>query len=150
MEHWRGVLPVPLLEIDYEATVADLESTARKLVDHCGLEWDPACLEFHRTQRPVRTASVSQVRQPVYSRSVARWKRYQGSIGPWLDQLPSAAGEGGEEAPGSGQQEAPGGQSEINGPQCGVPGTAGPAGAPSAAAASECLLTSGGGRTTIA
>ena len=67
MEHWRKVLPVPLLEVDYEETVADLEGVARRLVAWCGLAWEPKCLEFHRTKRPVRTASAVQVRQPVFS-----------------------------------------------------------------------------------
>ena len=55
-------------------------SRCRRLVAACGLEWEPACLEFHRTERPVRTASVTQVRQPVYKKSVARWKNYER---PW-------------------------------------------------------------------
>ena len=67
MEHWRKVLPVPLLEVDYEETVADPEGVARKLVDWCGLAWEPACLEFHQAKRPVRTASAVQVRQPVFA-----------------------------------------------------------------------------------
>jgi hypothetical protein len=77
MGHWRRVLPVALHEVDYEEIVADLEGTARKLVAACGLDWDPACLEFHRTRRPVRTASASQVRTPLYSTSVGRWRHYQ-------------------------------------------------------------------------
>jgi tetratricopeptide (TPR) repeat protein len=82
MEHWRQVLPVPLLEVDYEETVADLEGVARRLVAWSGLEWEPACLSFHTTQRPVRTASVTQVRQPIYTRSVQRWKNYEKTLGP--------------------------------------------------------------------
>ena len=77
MDHWRAVLPVPVHEVDYEETVADLEGVARRLVAACGLEWDPACLEFHRTERTVRTASLTQVRQPIYTTSVARWKHYE-------------------------------------------------------------------------
>jgi tetratricopeptide (TPR) repeat protein len=77
MDHWPAVLPVPIHEVDYEETVADLEGVARRLLAACGQEWDPACLEFHRTSRPVRTASVAQVRQPVYRGSVARWKHYE-------------------------------------------------------------------------
>ena len=61
MEHWRQVLPVPLLEVDYEETVADLEGVARRLVGWCGLEWEPACLSFTKTKQPIRTASVTQV-----------------------------------------------------------------------------------------
>jgi tetratricopeptide (TPR) repeat protein len=81
MEHWGRVLPVPVLEVDYEETVADLEAVARRLVAWCGLEWEPGCLVFHETRRPVRTASVTQVRQPIYKRSVARWKNYEPALG---------------------------------------------------------------------
>jgi tetratricopeptide (TPR) repeat protein len=87
MDHWRAVLPVPLLEVDYEETVADPEGVARRLVAWCGLEWEPACLDFHRTARPVRTASVTQVREPVYTRSVARWKNYEPALAPLFRQL---------------------------------------------------------------
>ncbi len=88
MDHWRSVLPVPIHEVDYEETVADLEGVARRLVAACGLEWQPACLEFHRNQRPVRTASVTQVRQPIYGRSVGRWKNYEAALGDLFVKLP--------------------------------------------------------------
>ena len=84
MAHWRKVLPGRLLEIDYEETVADQEKISRQLIDWIGLEWDPACLAFHETHRPVRTASMTQVRQPIHSRSVARWKRYETALEPLL------------------------------------------------------------------
>jgi tetratricopeptide (TPR) repeat protein len=87
MDHWRRVLPVPVLEVDYEETVADLEGVARRLVGWCGLDWEPACLAFHEGKRPVRTASVSQVRQPIYKRSVARWRHYEKALGPLFDRL---------------------------------------------------------------
>jgi hypothetical protein len=87
MEHWRTTLPVPLLHIDYEETVADFEAVARRLISWCGLEWEPACLEFHQTKRPVRTASVTQVRQPIYTRSVARWKHYEPALDCLFAQL---------------------------------------------------------------
>jgi len=87
MEHWRNVLPVPVHEVDYEETVSDLETVARRLVTACGLDWNPACLEFHRTQRPIRTASVTQVRQPVYQRSVARWRNYEGELADVLARV---------------------------------------------------------------
>jgi tetratricopeptide (TPR) repeat protein len=89
MEHWRRVLPIPMLEVDYEALVTDLETHARAIVAWCGLEWDPACLEFHKTRRPVRTSSVEQVRQPVYSSSIGRWKNYQRSLAPLFAKLDS-------------------------------------------------------------
>jgi tetratricopeptide (TPR) repeat protein len=88
MDHWRAVLPVPVHELDYEETVADLEGVARRLLAACGQEWDPACLEFHRSNRPVRTASVSQVRQPVYQKSVARWKHYERELAELFSALP--------------------------------------------------------------
>jgi tetratricopeptide (TPR) repeat protein len=91
MDHWREVLPVGLLEVDYEETVADLEGVARRLVSWCGLEWEPGCLLFHEGKRPVRTASVSQVRQPIYQRSVARWKHYERALGPLFDRLGDAS-----------------------------------------------------------
>jgi hypothetical protein len=87
MSHWRQVLPVPVLEVSYEETVSDLESVARKLVAWAGLSWEPACLAFHETVRPVRTASVAQVRQPIYTRSVARWKNYEKDLAPLFEQL---------------------------------------------------------------
>ena len=67
MDHWHKVLPTPILEVDYEELVADLEGVGQRLVACCGLEWEPACLEFYRAKRPVRTASVVAVRQPTFS-----------------------------------------------------------------------------------
>ena len=87
MNHWRTVLPVELLDVDYEDTVGDLETTARRLVHWCGLEWEPACLKVHEGSRPVRTASVSQVRQPIYRRSVGRWRNYEHTLGPLFESL---------------------------------------------------------------
>ncbi len=87
MAHWSATLPVPILEIDYEETVADLEGTARRLLDWCGLDWEPDCLSFHRPRNPVKTASTAQVRQPIYTRSVGRWKHYQDELGPLFDRL---------------------------------------------------------------
>jgi hypothetical protein len=83
MKHWDSVLPLEILDVDYEATVADLEPNARRLVAWCGLEWDPACLAFHETKRTVRTASAAQVRQPVHRRSVERWRNYEEALGDW-------------------------------------------------------------------
>ncbi len=87
MQHWRKVLPVPLLEVAYEETVADLEKVARRLLDFCGLDWHPACLAFHQTKRQVRTASLSQVRQPIYQQSVQRWKHYEAELQPLFRAL---------------------------------------------------------------
>ncbi len=88
MDHWKSVLPATIHHVDYEDTVADTEAVARRLIAACGLEWEPACLDFHRNERPVRTASVTQVRQPVYKRSVARWKNYEPSMGEMFATLP--------------------------------------------------------------
>ena len=88
MAHWRDVLPPGIMiEIDYEALVSDLETEARRLVAHCGLDWDPRCLDFHRTERPVRTASMTQVRRPLFTNAVGRWRVYERFLGPLLDAL---------------------------------------------------------------
>jgi tetratricopeptide (TPR) repeat protein len=88
MAHWRKVLPPGvMLEIQYEQVTADLEGEARRIVAHCGLEWDDACLSFHESERPVRTASAVQVRQPIYRNSIGRWRPYQHLLGPLIDVL---------------------------------------------------------------
>jgi tetratricopeptide (TPR) repeat protein len=87
MAHWGQVLPVPVLEVDYEETVADLEGVARRLVAWCGLQWESGCLAFYEGKGPVRTASVVQVRQPIYTRSVGRWKNYEPSLGALFANL---------------------------------------------------------------
>ena len=88
MDHWRAVLPVTIHDVDYELTVNDLESVARRLVDICGLLWEPSCLEFHRNNRAVRTASLVQVRGPVYTSSVGRWKNYESELAELFEALP--------------------------------------------------------------
>ena len=87
MEHWRKALPTPLFEVDYEEIVADLDGAARRLVAWCGLAWEPACLEFQRAKRPVRTASAVQVRRPLFQTSVGRWKRYERALAPLFARL---------------------------------------------------------------
>jgi tetratricopeptide (TPR) repeat protein len=87
MDHWQKVLPAPLLEVDYEETVADLEGVARKLVAWCGLAWEPACQEFQKAKRPVRTASAVQVRQPIFRTSVGRWKHYEHALASLFARL---------------------------------------------------------------
>jgi len=76
MSWWDQVLPSPPIRVEYEELVADPEPVSRRLVEACGLAWDPACLSFHRTRRRVGTASLAQVRRPVNRRSVGRWRRY--------------------------------------------------------------------------
>jgi hypothetical protein len=89
IDHWRRVLPVPMLDVEYEALVTDFEPNARAIVAWCGLEWHRDCLEFHKTQRTVRTASVKQVRQPIYSTSIGRWKKYERSLAALFAKLAS-------------------------------------------------------------
>ena len=88
MDHWRQVLPPVWLDVPYEETVADLETAARRLVAFCGLEWEPECLAFHEGRRTVRSASLAQVRRPIYKNAVARWKHYERELGPMLAQFP--------------------------------------------------------------
>ena len=86
MAHWKKVLPVEILDIQYEDLLDDLEGESRRMLDYCGLDWQEACLAFHRSQRPVRTASSWQVRQPLYRTAVARWRKFE----PHLDELKRA------------------------------------------------------------
>ena len=103
MAHWRAALPPGrMLEVPYEAVIQDVEAWSRRLVAHCGLEWDDACLRFYESQRDVRTASFAQVRQPIYASSVGRWRRFEHHLGPlvealgepWKTETPSGALEG--------------------------------------------------------
>jgi tetratricopeptide (TPR) repeat protein len=89
IDHWRAVLPTTIHEVDYEETVSDLPRVARRLFGALGFDWDPACLDFHLSPRPVRTGSVAQVRQPLYTRSVGRWKRYEHELADLFVALPS-------------------------------------------------------------
>jgi len=82
--HWKTVLPLRMLEIAYETLVADLEGESRRLIGFLGLPWDPACLAFHRNERVVLTASNWQVRQPLFTSSLGRWRHYQAHLGPLL------------------------------------------------------------------
>lgn len=83
MTHWRDVLPPGcILDVHYEDVVADIETQARRIITHCGLEWDERCLAFHGHSRPVRTASLAQVRQPLYATAVGRARAYDEYLGP--------------------------------------------------------------------
>ena len=82
MEHWKQLAPDRILDLQYEDMVADTEAKAREVISFLGLEWEAACLEFYKTKRPVRTASSTQVREPIYSRRVGRWERYGDSFKP--------------------------------------------------------------------
>ena len=88
MDHWRSVLPPErMLEVRYEDLVEDLEGQARRLVAHCGVEWDKRCLAFHETKRPVHTASLVQVRKSIYASSVGRSRLYGSRLKPLVDAL---------------------------------------------------------------
>lgn len=87
MTHWESVIPTPVLDVDYESVVADHEGQGRRMIAHLGLEWDDAMAAFHANKRMVTTASVWQVRQPIYTGSVQRWRKYEAHIGPLLDAL---------------------------------------------------------------
>ena len=76
-----------MMTVQYEEMVADQERVSRALVDFIGLEWDDRCLQFHKSERTVATASYDQVRQPIYTRSMARWKNYEKHIGPLVEAL---------------------------------------------------------------
>lgn len=90
MEHWHDVLPPgTILDVRYEDVVDDLEGQARRLLEFCELPWDDACLSFHETKRAVRTASVAQVREPIYRRSVGKWRPDEDVLRPLLEGLAS-------------------------------------------------------------
>jgi len=89
MRHWDAVLPGRVLRVQYEELVDDLEGNVRRLLEHCQLEFEPACVEFHRTERSVRTASAQQVRQPIYREGLEQWRHYQ----PWLGALHQGLGD---------------------------------------------------------
>ncbi len=88
MNFWRGALPRGMMvDVRYEDVVADLEGQGRRILGHCGLDWDARCLDFHRNERSVRTASVAQVRRPLYKSSVGRWRPYEAFLGPLFAAL---------------------------------------------------------------
>jgi hypothetical protein len=86
MEHWRTVLPQKILRVDYADVVNDLEGSVRRMLQFLGLPFEPACLEFHRTHRAVRTMSAGQVRRPINRAGLAQWRHYE----PWLGPLKTA------------------------------------------------------------
>jgi tetratricopeptide (TPR) repeat protein len=88
MEHWQAVLPEGVLTtVQYEDVVADTEKQAKALIDFIGLKWDRKCLDFHKSDRPVKTASVAQVRKPIYNTAVKRWKKYGAGLQPLVDAV---------------------------------------------------------------
>jgi tetratricopeptide (TPR) repeat protein len=87
MRYWQAVFPEMIFEIRYADVVRDIEDTAHKLMSFCGLDWDDRVLQFYETKRDVKTASNWQVRQPIYDRSLARWKNYEQHIAPLIEAL---------------------------------------------------------------
>ena len=88
MDHWDRALPGRVLRVQYEDVVADLETQVRRILDYCGLPFEPACVEFHATERAVRTASSEQVRQPIFRSGLDQWEHFD----PYLDPLREALG----------------------------------------------------------
>ncbi len=88
MEHWDAVLPGRILRVQHEEVVEDLEGNVRRLLQYCGLDFEPACLEFYKTERSVRTASSEQVRQPIFREGLDQWRNFE----PWLGPLKAALG----------------------------------------------------------
>jgi len=88
MEHWDRALPGKVLRVQHEAVVNDLEGNVRRILEFCGLEFQPACLEFYKTERSVRTVSSEQVRRPIYREGIEQWRNFE----PWLAPLKSALG----------------------------------------------------------
>ncbi len=87
MKHWREVMPGVMLEVRYEDNVADVEGQARKLIEYLDLPWNDNCLNFYDTDRPVKTASATQVRKPIYTTSTNRWRKYEHYLGPLLEEI---------------------------------------------------------------
>jgi hypothetical protein len=90
MEHWRKVLPANhFLEVDYENVVDDIEKQARRILDYLSLPWDPVCLDFYKKEGTVKTASLNQVRQPIYTSSSGRWKQHEKQLQSLINALGS-------------------------------------------------------------
>jgi hypothetical protein len=87
MQYWHRVLPGKVLDVHYEETVTDLETQVRRILAHCGLPFEDACLRFHENRRAVRTASSEQVRQPIYTDALGYWRRFEKHLALWQDML---------------------------------------------------------------
>jgi hypothetical protein len=87
MAHWNKIFPGEIFEANYETVVAQQEQQTRRLLEYCGLPWDDRCLDFHKTERQVKTASAAQVRKPIYASSAGKWKKYERYLGPLIEGL---------------------------------------------------------------
>ena len=87
MDHWDDVIPGFVLRVQYEDVVADLESEVRKILDFCGLPFEAACIDYHKTQRSIRTPSAEQVRQPIYTSGLDQWRNFEPRLSPLKEAL---------------------------------------------------------------
>jgi hypothetical protein len=87
MHHWNVLMPGSVLEVNYEDVVGDTQAQVRKILEFCNLEWEDQCLDFHRSDRRVRTSSWDQVNRPVYDTSINRWRKYEQHLQPLYDIL---------------------------------------------------------------
>jgi hypothetical protein len=90
MAHWKAAFPDRILEVRYEALVTEQERNSRAIIAHCGLQWDDACLAFEKNATPVSTASAVQVRAPMYTSALGRWRRHESRLGPLRAMLEDA------------------------------------------------------------
>jgi len=87
MDHWDTALPGKVLRVQYEDVVADLDTQVRRILDHCGLPFEEACINFHETERSVRTPSSEQVRQPIFKSGLEQWRHFEPFLGPLKEAL---------------------------------------------------------------
>ncbi len=87
MDHWHEVLPGKVLDVHYEETVTDLEGQVARILEHCGLPFEEQCVRFHETERAIKTASSEQVRQPIYTGGMGKWRKYESHLGEWMEAL---------------------------------------------------------------
>jgi hypothetical protein len=82
MSHWESVLPGKVLRVEHEAVVEDLDASVRRILEFCGLEFEPQCVEFYKTERSIRTASSEQVRRPIFKEGLDQWRHFEPWLGP--------------------------------------------------------------------
>jgi len=87
MDHWNEVLPGKVLDVHYEETVTDLEGQVARILEHCGLPFEEKCVRFHETERAIKTASSEQVRQPIYTGGMGKWRKFESHLGEWMEEL---------------------------------------------------------------